>query len=173
MAMPSTARDQPGPSSFCRSVVGRLPPPLGGADACFARSTVCVAIFLPSYPLGDGIVGLEEALAPGVDPPPDAPAFCLAIQALNTSSVTTCAFWRIVEWPRPQSSAQTTSKVPSLFGVTRMCVVRPGTVSVLRRKDGTQNEWITSRVTTSNFTGVSSGRYSVFIVGLPGSSRYW
>jgi hypothetical protein len=43
--MPSAARYQPGPNSFWRSVVGRLGPPLGGA-ACFARSTVVVAIFL-------------------------------------------------------------------------------------------------------------------------------
>jgi hypothetical protein len=64
MRMPSAARYQPGPSSFWRSVVGRLGPPLGGADACLARSTVCVAIFLPSYPPDDGIVGLAEALAP-------------------------------------------------------------------------------------------------------------
>src|SRR3954447_2306302 len=156
--MPSAARYQPGPRSFWRNVVGRLLPPLGGADACFARSTVCVAIFLPSYPAGAEIVGLAEALAPGADPPADAPAFCLASHASKACWVTTCAFWRMVEWPRPQSSAHTISKVPYLLGVTRMWVVRPGTVSVFRRKEGTQKEWITSRVTTSNFTGLSFGR---------------
>src|SRR5215212_1456964 len=116
--MPSVARYQPGPNSFWRSVVGRRGPPLGGADACFARSTVCVAIFLSSYPLGDGIVGLAEALSPEADPPPDAPPFCLAIHASYASCVTTWAFWRIVAWPRPQSSAQTMSNFTGLsFGM--------------------------------------------------------
>src|SRR3954470_8417047 len=102
--VPSVARYQPGPSSFWRSVVGRRGPPLGGADACLARSTVCVAIFLPSYPLGDGIVGLAEVVPPAAGAPADAPGFCLASQARNAWSVTTWAFWRMVEWPRPQSS---------------------------------------------------------------------
>src|SRR3954464_10321214 len=107
ISMPSVARYQPGPNRRSRNVVGPLGPPLGGADACLVRSTVCVAIFLPSYPAGDGIVGLAEALAPGADPAPDAPGFCLASQASKACWVTTCAFWRMVEWPRPQSSAQT------------------------------------------------------------------
>src|SRR4051812_31468543 len=96
ITMPRVARYQPGPSSFSRSVVGPLPPPPGGADACLARSTVCVAIFLSSSRAGDGIVGLAEALAPGADPPADPPGFCLASHALNAGSVTTWAYWRIV-----------------------------------------------------------------------------
>ena len=42
----------------------------------------------------------------------------------------------------PHSSVQTTSKLPSLSGVTRIVVVSPGTASDFRRNCGTQNEWM-------------------------------
>ncbi len=51
---------------------------------------------------------------------------------------------RIVEWPRPQSSVQTSVYVPVLIGSTRTFVTirarRPSSI----RNSGTQKEWITS-----------------------------
>src|SRR6476661_754247 len=143
MAVPRIARYQPGAVSFDRGRVRSL----------------CATTVDTRYPLlpqpDDGIVG-TPLLALEPPAPPEAP-FCWLIQVVNPGVPTTCAYWRIVEWPSPHSSAQTTSYFPSRDGVSRMCVVIPGTASVLSRNDGTQKEWRTSRVTTSNLTGRSLG----------------
>ncbi len=86
--------------------------------------------------------------------PPPASASHLS----KSAWLTTLTLARIAEWPAPQSSAQTTSWRPILFGVARHWVVMPGTASDLSRKFGIQNEWITSRVEMSKWTGLSTGR---------------
>ena len=78
--------------------------------------------------------------------------------ASNSSRLTTCALWRIVECPSPHSSAHTTGNSPvRSVVVTRMCVSIPGTASIFIRKAGTQKSWITSLDWTVKLTGVLAG----------------
>ena len=71
----------------------------------------------------------------------------------------------------PHSSVQTTSKLPSLSGVTRIVVVSPGTASDFSRNCGTQNEWRTSFVWILNSTGRSTGSTSSLASSF--SVGYW
>jgi hypothetical protein len=91
-----------------------------------------------------------------VCPPPPAVAppgwLCFLSHASKSARLTTCAVWRMTEWPRPHSSAQTTGYSPMRFGVARMLVLIPGTASIFMRNAGTQKSWITSRDWTVNFT---------------------
>src|SRR3954452_22667611 len=122
MSTPSAARYQPGALNLA------------------ANAT---ALPLPGQPDGGIVLAPELALAPLAD-------FCFLTQVSNAGGSMTWVYWRIVAWPKPHSSPQTTSYLPSLDGVSRMCVVSPGTASCLRRNDGTQKECRTSFVTMSN-----------------------
>ena len=55
-------------------------------------------------------------------------------------------------------------KVPSLFGVTVILVVIPGTASCFCPNSGTQNEWMTSRARSVNRVGRSIGSLRMFVV---------
>src|SRR5262249_20159702 len=82
------------------------------------------------------------------------------ICASYAACVRTCANPRIVEWPRPHSSAHTIGYVPSRFGVTRYLTSIPGTASFLTRNDGTQKSCSTSRDWSVNSTCLLIGTYS-------------
>src|ERR687887_1206455 len=100
---------------------------------------------------------------PEVAPPVGAARFFCSpfAQERNFCLLVTSAVERISACPSPQSSVQTTGKVPSRSGVTGNVFTEPGTASSFWPNSGTQNEWVTSTEVMRSRTGVLIGSFSV------------
>src|SRR5579862_3201243 len=150
---------------------------MNDSSGCFAWAAHCGSLSRsgPTLPVAPAAVSVWHPLhgwflntaAPLMDVLGDVVAFVWLFSHLsNAASVMTIASLRIVACPRPQSSVQMMSYVPTLSGVMCSDVFRPGTVSSFCPNSGTQNEWMTSSDFRCSSTERFTGRRSTPVVRL-------